>query len=788
MLSSFKGFACAALAASVFFAGASAALGQDKALWFSEPAKKWDDAQPVGNGRLGAMVFGGIAQERIQFNEDTLWTGQPHDYARPTAASHLKEIRDLIASGDTGKATTVARAEFLSNPVRQKAYQPFGDLNFQFEGVDGATNYRRELNLETAIDRITFSAGGTTYTRETFASYPDQVIVVRLTASQPGKLTFTLQMTSPHKLSQTKALGADTLSLTGQVQDPVAQKAGEPGLGEKFESRVRLINEGGTASATDEGFSVKNANAVTLLLSAATSFKNFQDISGDPGRRVEAILAKVKDKPYDQLLKAHEADYQAIFNRVKLDLGTTAAAELPTDRRIAATRGGLAKDPALAALYFQFGRYMLISSSRGDSEPANLQGRWNELLSPPWESKYTTNINLEMNYWPAEVANMTETTEPLWHLIDDLVISGQRTAKEHYGCRGWVLNHNTDLWRGTAPINNIDGIWPTGAAWLCTHMWEHYLFTGDKEFLAKHAYPAMKQASLFFMDFLVKDPKTGWLISTPSFSPEQGGLCAGPSMDHQLIRALMDETLESARILNIDADFAKQLADVREQVAPDQIGKEGQLQEWLEDVDKPNNNHRHMSPLWCMYPGAEVTPQEPKLFAAAKVLLQWRGDGSTGWSYAWRIPLWARARDGEMAFHQLDQLLAKRTEPNMFDLCGPFQIDGNLGAPAGMVEMLLQSHIPAKPATETPGGVMPTFNIDLLPALPKAWPTGSVSGLRARGGFEVDIAWESGKLTRATIRSLLGNPCRVRSGDEAVDLPTRKGAQYVFDAQLHPVQ
>jgi alpha-L-fucosidase 2 len=409
-----------------------------------------------------------------------------------------------------------------------------------------------------------------------------------------------------------------------------------------------------------------------------------------------------------------------------------------------------------------------------------LQGVWNELLDPPWESKWTLNINCEMNYWPVELCNLSECHEPLFDMIDDLTISGARTAKEQYGCRGWVVHHNTDLWRGTAPINNIDGIWPTGGAWLCQHLWEHYLFTGDKIFLAR-AYPAMKQASLFFMDFLVKDSKTGWLVSTPSFSPEQGTLCIGPTMDHQLIRALMDSTIEAATILKTDKEFVAQLIDVRKKVAPDQIGKYGQLQEWLEDVDAPNNNHRHMSPLWALYPGADITPANTNLFAAAKVLLKWRGEGSTGWSFAWRIPLWARVGDGDFAFRQLAGLLQKRTLPNLFDLCGPFQIDGNFGAPAGIAEMLLQSH-----QTEVGSQKSEVRILDLLPALPKAWPTGSFTGLCARGGFEVDIAWKNGALTRAVVRSKLGQPCVVRYGAREIQLKTRAGSRDVLDAQLRP--
>ncbi len=441
---------------------------------------------------------------------------------------------------------------------------------------------------------------------------------------------------------------------------------------------------------------------------------------------------------------------------------------------------GLESDPALAALYFQYGRYLLISSSRPGGQPANLQGLWNDELNPPWESKWTLNINCEMNYWPAEVCNLSETTGPLFAMIDDLAISGARTAKEQYGDRGWVVHHNTDLWRGTAPINNIDGIWPTGGAWLCYHLWEHYLFTGDKKFLAR-AYPVMKSASLFFMDSMIKDPKTGWLVTSPSFSPEEGGLCIGPTMDHQLIRALMDATLKSAAILKTDKKFAAQLAAVRQQVAPDQIGKHGQLQEWLQDLDVPNNNHRHMSPLWALYPGAEITPAQTNLFAAAKVLLKWRGDGSTGWSYAWRIPLWARVNNGDFAFQQFQYLLQKRTLPDLFDLCGPFQIDGNFGACAGVAEMLLQSQ---QTENGQPDGVR---ILELLPALPKVWPAGSVTGLCARGGFEASLTWHDGVLTRAVILSKLGNPCIVRYTGHDARLNLKSGDHETLDGNMQAI-
>lgn len=739
-------------------------------LWYTQPAAKWTDALPIGNGRMGAMVFGGVPDERIQFNEDTLWKGQPHDYVRTGAHDHLAEIRKLLFEGHPKEAGDLVRATFLSDPVRQKAYQPFGDLHFHFTGLTNVTDYRRDLNLDSAIAGVIYRAGGVSYRREAFASHPDQVIVVRLTADRPGHINFTLKMDSPQTNSATRTVAPDTLVLTGQVETG----------GLRFESRVRVVNTGGQVDASGGIITVSNADAVTVILVAATSFNNFQDISGDPDQRCAKVMSKVAQRTYDAILAAHLADYQGLFQRVKLDLGGTARGNLPTDERLQAVKSsGLEGDPSFAALYFQYGRYLLISSSRPGGQPANLQGLWNEDLNPPWESKWTLNINCEMNYWPAELCNLSECTQPLFAMIDDLAVSGARTAREQYGARGWVVHHNTDLWRGTAPINNIDGVWPTGGAWLCYHLWEHYLFTGDKKFLAR-AYPDLKGAALFFVDDLIKDPKTGWLVTSPSFSPEQGTLCYGPTMDNQLIRALMDNTIAAAGILDTDQTFVAELVKTRDQLPPNQVGKYGQLQEWLDDVDVPNNNHRHMSPLWALYPGADISPADPKIWDAAKLLLKWRGGGSTGWSYAWRIPLWARVGDGQFAYGQLEGLFQRRTLPNLFDLCGPFQIDGNFGATAGIVEMLLQSQW-----TEARHGKDLRI-ISLLPALPKAWPTGSVSGLCARDGFVVDLAWRQGSLTHAVIHSKLGRPCMLRYGGREITLETRAGKDYAFDGKLRP--
>ena len=728
---------------------AQAAAESDWVLWYDRPAEKWTEALAVGNGRLGAMVFGGPQRERIQFNDDTLWAGEPRDYSHPGASDHLPLIRKLLFEGEQKEAEQLATEHFMSVPLRQFAYQPFGDLRLELPGHDNPTDYHRQLNLDTAVARVRYRAGDATFTREVFSSAPDQVIAVRITADRPGSVTFIARLDSPHPDTTTSAVGKTRLALRGQLGKFFHKRMQQEFQSVlKFEARLAVSADGGRVEITDQGVEVTGADAATLLLAAATSYKNFQDTSADPAARCEEALGKTAGKDYATLRAAHVADHRRLFRRVQLDLGTTEAAKLPTDERIK----GFAErnDPQLAALYFQFGRYLLIAGSRPGSQPANLQGIWNDRIDPPWDSKWTTNINTEMNYWPAEPCNLSECHQPLFDMLDEVVISGRRTAKVHYGCRGWVLHHNADLWRGTAPINASNhGIWPTGGAWLCQHLWEHYRFTGDRKFLAERAYPVMKEAALFFVDFLIEDPKTGWLISTPSNSPENGGLVAGPTMDHQIIRSLFGDCIEAGEILGIDGEFRKKLLEMRPRIAPNQIGQHGQLQEWLEDKDSPTNRHRHLSHLWGFHPGCEITLRgTPDLADAVRRSLEFRGDGGTGWSMAWKVNLWARFLDGDHANLMLTQLISGSTQPNMFNSHASFQIDGNFGGTAGVAEMLLQSH---------------AGEVALLPALPKyAWPIGHVEGLCARGGLEVDIAWQNGKAISTTLKAALDGKHTIR--------------------------
>ena len=776
------------LALAVLAAAASGFAQDPLTLWYRQPAKLWVEALPAGNGRLGAMVFGGVAHERIQFNEQTVWTGEPHDYAHKGASQYLAQIRELLFAGKQKEAEDLATREFMSVPLHQMAYQAFGDLLLEFPGIDEAavTGYRRQLNLDTAVSSVQFVYQGVTYRREVLASYPAQVIVVRLTADKPGSVSFTARLQSAHP-------GSPHVQPSGQI----SLEGGVEGGAIRFEARLSLDHDGGGVRTNGTDVTIDGANSATLILTGATNFQNYRDVSADPKQRNDRVMAAVSGKSYDVLRAEHVADYQRLFRRVSIDLGTSAAAALPTDERIRGFATG--RDPQLVALVFQYGRHLMIASSRPGGQPANLQGLWNESNKPPWDSKYTDNINTEMNYWPVEETNLAECQLPLFGALQDLAVSGAITAKEQYNARGWVVHHNFDLWRGTAPINASNhGIWETGGAWLSTHLWEHYLFGGDRQFLRDTAYPLMKGAALFFVDAMVKDPKTGYLITGPSNSPEQGGLVMGPTMDRQIVRTLFGEVIAASRILDTDVDLRAQLTAMREKIAPNQIGQYGQLQEWMEDQDDPKNKHRHVSHLWGVYPGSEITPYgTPELFKAARQSLIFRGDEATGWSMGWKINLWARFLDGDHAYKILQNLIVPASDSapgkpghaglfaNLFDAHPPFQIDGNFGATAGITGMLLQSDDPyGTPTSLTPVQTGDAVFVHLLPALPSALPSGSISGLRARGGVDVSIAWRDGKLVKATLAAKESKPIKVRYAGKEIEIQAKAGQTYQLGPDL----
>lgn len=768
----------------------SAAQGSPWVLRYNEPATQWVEALPVGNGRIGVMDFGGVSHAQYQFNEDTLWTGGPRSYARPGAFHFLPEILQLLFADKQREAEQLASREFMSQPLGQMAYQPFGNIELEFAGHENYRNYKRELDLDTATITTTYEADGVTYTRQTFASSPDQIVVVSLSCNKPGKLAFVARLSSPQTDLQFTPWNNQAVQMTGRVRDSDNQRAENPQGQMTFAAQLACVETDGEVLQTADELTIENATQATLLLTAATSYVDFRDISADPVARSTNDLTKAAEKTVRQLQDDHVQDHRELFRRVTLTLGDDVAGDLPTDERVLAAK--TVSDPQLAALLFHYGRYLLIASSRPGDQPANLQGVWNDRLAPPWDSKYTSNINAEMNYWPAEICNLGECCEPLFATMKELARSGAETAREHYQARGWVLHHNFDLWRGTAPINAADhGIWPTGGAWLCQHLWWHYLYSGDEVFLRETAYPLMKGSAEFFLDTLVVDPRTPekWLISGPSNSPEQGGLVLGPTMDHQIIRDLFANTSTAAKVLGVDAEFAAELAETSQRIAPNKIGQHGQLQEWLEDVDDPQNRHRHVSHLWGLFPGDEINPATPELFEAAKKSLEMRGDGGTGWSLAWKINLWARLRDGDHAHKILDNLMtltgspkAKHNGggvyPNLFDAHPPFQIDGNFGATSGMCEMLVQSHLKDEEGTTI---------VDLLPALPSAWPEGKVTGLRTRGGFRVGLDWSDGKLNGCKLHSTLGEPVVVRYDGQEVELEIPADKEISLDADLKNV-
>ena len=731
-------------------------------LWYRAPARAWTEALPVGNGRLGAMVFGGTAVERIQFNDSDVWTGRPRGYHREGAVEALPRIRDLLFAGQRKEAEDLAMKSFMSEPLWQKAYQPTGDCWIELPTLGPVTDYRRWLDLDAAVAVTTYRDAGVLIRREVRSSAPDGVLLITITSDKPGKLNGHLRLSSPHKNSRVVLTDSDLL-LTGLVEND----------GVAFAARITVKIEDGTLRPEGNTLAISGVTHLSLRLATGTNVVSYRELSGDPAVRASATLQALAKCSDGELINRQTTDHQKLYRRSSINLGTTPAASAPTDERIAAYATG--KDPDLAALIYRYGRYLLISTSRPGGQVATLQGLWNQDLKPAWDSKMTCNINTQMNYWPADLANLSETITPLFDAIKELAITGKETARAHYGARGWVVHHNFDRWRGSAPINHANhGIWQTGGAWLAWHLWEHWEFSRDRVALTQH-YPLMREAVTFFEDSMVPDPTSGALIVGPSNSPEQGGLVMGPTMDHQIVRSLLRATAQAAQVLGLDPDLQTRWQELATRIAPNHIGKHGQLQEWMQDVDDPNNKHRHVSHLWGVYPGQEINTSTPSLLKAAQTSLEHRGDEATGWSMGWKINLWARFRNGDRAYALLANLLRPANEltggersglyPNLFDAHPPFQIDGNFGATAGIIEMLLQSHEQNEASLRY---------LDLLPALPKAWPKGSLTGIRARGGLTLDLAWENGILTHVNMHASEAVAVVLRVAGKSIPLDLKK--------------
>lgn len=746
-------------------------------LWYDAPAKKWEDALPVGNGRLGAMVFGANKEERIQLNEETYWSGGPYSTVVPGGYKVLPEIQKLVFQEKYLAAHNLFGRKLMGYPVEQMKYQCLANLHLFFKNQDTISNYQRWLDLETGISGVSYTSKGITWQREVFSSAVDQVIVVRLTASKPGSISFTANLRGVRNQTHSNyatdyfhmdPYGSDGLVLTGKSADYMGVEGKM-----RYEARVKAVTEGGTLRTDDVDLIIENADAVTLYFAAATNFVNYKDVSANPHQRVDDYFKGIATKNYPGIRTASVADYKTYFDRVAMQLPTTDQSYLPTSERLLKIQ--TSPDPALAALSYQFGRYLMISSSRPGTEPANLQGIWNNDMNPSWDSKYTTNINTEMNYWPVESGNLSECSEPLERMIRELTDQGAQVAKEHYGARGWVFHQNTDIWRVAAPMDGPTwGTFTVGGAWLCTQLWEHFQYTQDEAYLKK-VFPLLEGSIQFFIDFLIPHPNGKWLVTNPSTSPENfpdgGGnkpyfdevtagfregttICAGSSIDMQILYDLFGYYLEASKILGKTGEFQNQVKTARDKLVPPQIGKDGSLQEWADDWKSLEKNHRHFSHMYGLYPGKVLYEKRtPALIEAYKKVLEERGDGATGFSRAWKMALWARLKDGNRANKIYKGYLKEQCCTSLFALCGrALQVDGSFGVSAAVTEMLLQSQ---------------DDKIQLLPALPDEWSSGAFKGVCARGAFELDYAWQNKKVTQLKILSKAGKTCRVESKADA---------------------